>query len=90
MVGYYRNGQLGGCWFFTHVLHHRHGNDLLVRHIGQLREAVRDVRRKHPFQIHGWVVLPDHFHCLISLPEGDSDYPLRWRLIKSRFSNTPS
>lgn len=86
MSDYHRILQPGGCWFFTHVLHHRHGNDLLIRHIKQLHEAVQHVRHKHPFRIHGWVVLPDHFHCLISLPEGDSDYPLRWRLIKSRFS----
>ncbi|MGY4031311.1 REP-associated tyrosine transposase [Aeromonas media] len=30
--------------------------------------------------------LPDHLHCILSLPEGDTDFPLRWRLIKSHFS----
>lgn len=81
MVNYQRYWQPGGCWFFTHVLRNRYDNDLLVRHIDELREAVRAVQQEHPFQIHGWVVLPDHFHCLISLLEGDSDYALRWRLI---------
>ena len=28
----------------------------------------------------------NHFHCLIQLPENDSDYSLRLRMIKARFS----
>ena len=47
---------------------------------------MRYVQNKWPFKIHAWVVLPDHFHCLIQLPENDSDFPLRLRLIKARFS----
>jgi putative transposase len=40
------------------------------------------------------VVLPDHLHCLWRLPERDSDFSTRWRLIKHFFSsgqkqNTP-
>ena len=31
-------------------------------------------------------VLPDHLHAIWSLPPGDTDFPLRWRLIKSGFS----
>jgi len=29
------------------------------------------------------VVLPDHLHCVWTLPRGDADYPTRWRLIKT-------
>ena len=76
----------GGTYFFTVNLLQRRQNDLLVRNIDNLRTAVHDVRAKHPFGIHGWVVLPDHIHCLMTLPEGDSDFALRWRLIKSSFS----
>jgi putative transposase len=32
------------------------------------------------------VVLPDHLHAVWTLPEGDDDFPTRWRLIKSCFS----
>jgi putative transposase len=78
----------GGTYFFTHVLRHRHGSDLLVRHVESLRTAVRTVRTTHPFHIHGWVVLPDHLHCVIELPDGDSDFALRWRLIKLIFSRS--
>lgn len=75
----------GGCFFFTVNLRDR-SSDLLVRHVDRLREAVRVVRHTHPFIIHGWVILPDHLHCVIELPPGDSDYATRWRLIKGTFS----
>jgi putative transposase len=86
MSNYRRAFVPGGTWFFTVNLLNRHQNDLLVRHIDLLREVVRSVRSKYPFDIHAWVVLPEHMHCIWSLPEGDSDFPLRWRLIKSGFS----
>ncbi len=28
------------------------------------------------------VLLPNHLHCVWTLPEGDSDYGIRWSLIK--------
>ncbi|MGC3982386.1 MAG: transposase [Steroidobacteraceae bacterium] len=48
---------------------------------------MRLTKRAHPFTIHGWVVLPDHLHCVIELPQDDMDFATRWRLIKRRFSN---
>ena len=71
MPDYRRARHPGGTYFFTLTLLRRHDNDLLTRHIQHLREAVRVVRRTHPFDIHGWVVLPDHLHCVVQLPEGD-------------------
>lgn len=83
----YRRGWLrGGTYFFTVNLLRRNGNDLLVTRVDLLREAVRDVRRRYPFVIHGCVVLPDHMHCVIELPPGDADFAMRWRLIKMNFS----
>jgi len=76
----------GGTYFFTVNLLERKNNNLLVRNINLLREVVRKVRDKHQFKIHGWVVLPDHIHCILSLPQNDSDFALRWRLIKTGFS----
>lgn len=78
----------GGTYFFTVTLLERRGNDLLTRHIEELRQAVRQVKKQYPFKIHAWVVLPDHLHCLLELPAGDSDYALRWRLIKTLFSRS--
>lgn len=52
-------------YFFTVNLLQRHGNGLLARHAGLLRDTVRAVWQRHPFMIHGWVVLPEHLHCVI-------------------------
>jgi putative transposase len=32
------------------------------------------------------VVLPEHLHAIWGLPQGDADFSVRWRLIKTRFS----
>ena len=88
MPGYRRARHPGGTYFFTLTLLRRRDNDLLTWHIEELREAVRTVRRAHPFDIHGWVVLPDHLHCVVRLPDGDTDFTLRLRLIKSGFSKS--
>jgi hypothetical protein len=53
-----------------------------------LREAIVAVRRKHPFAIDAFVLLPDHFHCILTLPEADADFPKRWRLIKLMVTKT--
>ena len=44
------------------------------------------VRAKRPFHIDGWVVLPEHMHCIWTLPPGDDDYPARWKAIKTAFA----
>lgn len=76
----------GGCYFFTVNLTERRGNDLLIRHIENLRAAFRQTRNSHPFNIDAIVILPEHLHCIWQLPVNDSNFPTRWRLIKSRFS----
>jgi putative transposase len=83
----YRRYRLpGGCYFFTVNLLERHPNDLLVRHVDFLRKAVREIKGRWPFHIDGWVVLPDHLHCIWTLPPGDDDFTTRWRLIKAGFA----
>lgn len=86
MRTYLRRRVPGGLYFFTVNLAERQGNRLLVDHIDALDAAFRMTRTSLPFAMPGWVVLPDHLHCLWRLPPGDDDYPTRWRLIKSRFS----
>ena len=85
MPNYHRNRVAGGTYFFTANLRDRR-SDLLVAHIVTLREAARQTRRWAPFHIDAFVVLPDHMHCIWTLPEGDADYPSRWRAIKVAFS----
>jgi putative transposase len=77
----------GGTYFFTvNLLDRRSG--LLVDHVGLLRSAVRLVKNRRPFTIDAWVVLPDHMHCMWTLPDGDSDFSNRWKDIKAQFSRS--
>lgn len=85
MSNYRRYRVPGGTYFFTINLLERR-SDLLTRHIDALRDAVRRTRRERPFRIDAWVVLPDHMHCVIALPEGDDDFPNRIKAIKIRFT----
>jgi putative transposase len=85
MVGYRRNSIPGGTFFFTVVLEDRRSS-LLVEKITALRHAFRVTRTERPFKVDAIVILPDHLHAIMSLPEGDSDFSGRWRKIKSLFT----
>ena len=85
MPDFHRYRVPGGCYFFTVNLLERRGNALLNDRIDLLRDAVRRVRRSRPFTIDAWAVLPDHLHCVWTLPPGDDDFSTRWRLIKTFF-----
>jgi len=88
MSNYRRIWMPGGTYFFTVNLLERHDNPLLVRHFDLLREAVIHARKRWPFYINAWVVLPDHLHCVWTLPSGYSDNANRWRVIKQHFSKS--
>ena len=85
MTGYRRNFVKGGSYFFTVALADRR-QCLLVEHIDTLRGAFRRVKAEYPFSIDAVVILPEHLHCIWTLPAGDADYPNRWRRIKAAFS----
>ena len=86
MPNYRRVRTPGGSYFFTLVTHRR--KPLLdnpeSRHV--LREMIQHVRKELPFRIEAWVLLPEHLHCIWTLPQGDADYSKRWGLIKAGFS----
>lgn len=82
----YRRAKVeGGTFFFTIALADRSG-DLLVRYIDHLRQAYKFVVDQYPFETVAICILPDHLHAIWSLPGEDLNFPLRWSLIKSRFS----
>ncbi len=83
---YRRAYQTGGSYFFTLVTNER--KKILVDEtmIETLRNACRQVMIKRPFSIDAMVVLPDHIHCIWTLPPGDDDFSTRWRLIKTWFT----
>ena len=86
MSHYRRANTAGGTYFFTVVAYRRQPIlcDEVIR--TALREAVLSVRRSKPFLVDAWVLMPDHLHCVWTLPLGDADFSGRWSLIKSHVS----
>lgn len=83
---YRRNIFPGGTFFLTVVTYRRRPWLVLEAARLALRQAIRTTRQKHPFEIDAIVLLPDHFHCIWTLPIGDSRFSLRMRLIKTSVS----
>ena len=83
MPNYRRPRVSGGSYFITQVTYKRH--PWLCSDIARkaLREAMEKVRQKYPFYIDAFVLLPDHFHCLWTLPPDELDFSVRLRLIKT-------
>ncbi len=86
MTNYRRNFIPGGSYFFTVNLADRRQ---------QLSDRAHRSPARRDSATHGCatrsrstaiVVLPDHLHAIWTLPEGDADFAMRWRLIKSAFS----
>ena len=73
---------MGGAGFFTVVTYRRQPVlcDDVVR--VALRRAIEQTRVNWPFRVDAWVLLPDHLHCIWTLPDGDADFSTRWNLIK--------
>lgn len=89
MPNYRRVWVPGGTYFFTVNLLER-DRRLLVDRIDVLRAAFSEARKARAFRIDAAVVMPDHLHCVWTLPTGDSDNATRWRHIKSTFSRALS
>jgi len=86
MADYRRYFVPGGTYFFTVVTR---GRVPLFRHTTArqlLGNVIRDCRRKWPFEINAFVLLPEHLHTIWSLPPGDAAYPRRWGWIKKEFT----
>jgi len=76
----------GGSYFFTLVSHNRRPIFCDTAFRAALRSSIEHVREQHPFCIVAWVLLPDHLHCIWSLPQDDAKYSIRWSLIKRSVS----
>lgn len=84
MPQYRRSKTKGGAFFFTVCTL---GRQPLLIQAGvrtALRAAIKLVRSKYPFSIDAWVLMPDHLHCIWTLPEDGANFGLRWALIKQQ------
>ena len=77
----------GGTFYFTVVAYGR--RPILTTDNGRelLRLAIETVREKHEFQLLASVLIPDHWHLVMQLPPGYSDYSLRMKRIKEEFTS---
>ncbi len=82
-MNYKRRYQPGGTYFFTLVTHRRFPVFRHAENIDILRQSFRRVIQSYPFTVDAIVILPDHLHCIWTLPPGEEDFSTRWRLIKS-------
>lgn len=86
MSRYRRSNVTGATYFFTVTAYKR---NLILTHEAvrvAMRGAIEQVRKKHPFTIDAWVLLPDHLHAIWTLPPDDSEFGKRWGIIKSHVS----
>ena len=83
---YRRSRIAGGTYFFTVNTYNRNRFLCIPENVELLRQAFRYTIQRHPTQIDAIVLLPDHLHSIWTLPVGDYNYSMRWRLIKSYFS----
>jgi putative transposase len=83
---YRRSFLPGGTFFFTVVTAGRQALFAEQKNVSTLRQAFRRIRLQRPFRLDAAVVLPDHLHCIWTLPPGDADFSTRWRLIKTWFT----
>ena len=86
MSTYRRANAKGATYFFTVVTYRRRKILTLPENRYALRNAIAAVRVQYPFGIDAWVLLPDHMHCIWTLPENDSDFSRRWGVIKAIFT----
>jgi len=87
MPNYRRARVPGGQYFFTVALADR-SSTLLVERIDCLRSALHIARKARPFVMDAIVVLPDHLHCIWTLPDGDSNFAIRWAHVKTMFGRS--
>jgi putative transposase len=86
MPEYVRWREQGATYFFTVVAYRR--RKLFNADLGRrlLKSAMVEVRNRWPFDMPASVLLPDHLHCIWTLPLEDDDFPVRWANTKRMFT----
>ena len=86
MPNYKRVRLEGGTYFFTVVTMNR--MPILTTPLARrcLSKAFALTKKRYPFKLKAICLLPDHLHCVWTLPESDSDYSTRWSFLKGTFT----
>ena len=86
MPEYRRSILEGGTFFFIVVTYNR--RQILTAPVAReiLHSAWINVQERFPFKTDAVCLLPEHIHCIWTLPEGDSNFSVRWKEIKRLFT----
>jgi putative transposase len=87
MPEYRRSIAPGSTFFFTVVMDRRRPILIQPDTLEYLRTAFREEMAHHPFEIDAIAILPDHLHCIWTLPTDDTRYSMRWSAIKGRLTS---
>lgn len=82
----YRRWHTGTMYFFTIVTRGRQPLFAADSARAMLRQAIELTARDRPWGMTAMVLLPDHMHMLWRLDEADTDYSVRIRVLKDRFT----
>ena len=87
-MSHFRRIRSGPTYFFTVVAYHRRPIlcDDAIR--SALRTGIGRTRTRLPFTVDAIVLMPDHLHCIWTLPSHDLDISTRWAQIKHHVSWT--
>ena len=83
MANYKRIFLDGYSYFITVVTHSR--SPILLENMELLRDAFRESKLKYNYRIEAIIILPDHFHMIIS-PQNAKEYPKIISSIKRYFT----
>ncbi|MFI3197057.1 MAG: transposase [Methylococcaceae bacterium] len=86
MSNYRRAYVSGGSFFFTLVTERRAPIFRSPTARTCLGTALRDCQKRWSFRLDALVLLDDHLHAMWTLPDGDTDYSMRWGFIKKEFT----
>jgi putative transposase len=86
MSNYKRARLEGGTYFFTVVTYNR--MPFLTTPLARrcLSKAFALTKKRYPFKLDAICLLPNHLHCIWTLPESDTDFSKRWSFLKTAFS----
>jgi len=87
MPNYGRDKTPGAYYFFTLVTYKRASIFVAEAIFQLLRISIRQVKLEYPFHLEAIVVLPDHLHLLMALPEDDDGYSKRIAKMKKYFGD---
>ncbi len=85
MSNYQRLYIPNATYFFTVVAYNRQTLFSNKDNITRLKSSIKYTQKRRPFSLTAIVVLPDHLHCIWAMNK-DTNFSIRWQMLKTNFS----